>query len=57
MKLGEDYQTIQSKNGKVESSTKFILVVDSVKAPKEDKQAVKETKKVSFIDRIKNLFK
>ena len=56
-KLGEDYQTIQSKKEKVESSTKFILVVDSVKAPKEDKQAVKETKKVSFIDRIKNLFK
>ena len=57
MKLGEDYQTIQSKNGKVESSTKFILVVDGVKAPKETKQTAKETKKVSFIDRIKNLFK
>ena len=57
MKLGDDYQTIQSKNGKVESSTKFILVADGVKAPKETKQTAKETKKVSFIDRIKNLFK
>ena len=57
MKLGEEYQTFDTKGENVESSTKFILVVDGVKAKEEQKQVVKETKKVSFIDRIKNLFK
>lgn len=57
MKLGEEYQTFDTKGENVESSTKFVLVVDGVKAKEEQKQVVKETKKVSFIDRIKNLFK
>ena len=57
MKLGEEYQTFDTKGENVESSTKFILVVDGVKAKEEQKQVVKETKKVSIIDRIKNLFK
>lgn len=57
MKLGEEYQTFDTKGENVESSTRFVLVVDGVKAKEEQKQVVKETKKVSFIDRIKNLFK
>ena len=57
MKLGEEYQTFDTKGENVESSTKFVLVVDGVKAKEEQKQVVKETKKVSIIDRIKNLFK
>ena len=57
MKLGEEYQTFDTKSENVESSTKFVLVVDGVKAKEEQKQVVKETKKVSIIDRIKNLFK
>ena len=57
MKLGEEYQTFDTKGENVESSTKFVLVVDGVKVKEEQKQVVKETKKVSIIDRIKNLFK
>lgn len=57
MKLGEEYQSFDTKGENVESSTKFVLVVDGVKAKEEQKQVVKETKKVSIIDRIKNLFK
>ncbi len=57
MKLGEEYQSFDTKNSNTESSTKFVLVVDGVKAKEEVKQVIKETKKVSFFDRIKNLFK
>lgn len=56
-KLSNQYQTFDSKNIETEGNTKFVLVVDSVKAPKEEKEVVKETKKETFIERIKNLFK
>jgi len=56
-KLSNEYQTFDSKNNEAEGNTKFVLVVDSVKAPKEKKKAVKETKKETVIDRIINLFK
>ncbi len=57
VKLSNEYQTFDSKNEEAEGNTKFVLVVDSVKAPKEEKKVVKETKKETFVDRIKNLFK
>lgn len=56
MKLGNNYQTVSLSQKGVEENTKFILVVDGVKAPKEENK-VKEVKKTTFIDRIKNLFK
>ncbi len=57
LKLGEEYQSFDIKQTGVESSTKFLLVVDSVKAPKVEKKVSKEVKKVTFFDRVKNLFK
>ena len=57
VKLGNDYQTISVKQNNQDASTKFVLVVDGVKTPKKDKKVVKTTKKVTFLDRIKNLFK
>lgn len=56
-KLSNQYQTFDSKNEEMEGNTKFILVVDSVKAPKKEKKVVKETSKETLIDRVKNLFK
>ena len=56
MKLGDNYQTVSLSQKGVEENTKFILVVDGVKAPKEENK-VKEVKKTTFIDRVKNLFK
>lgn len=56
-KLSNEYQTFDSKGDEVEGNTKFVLVVDSVKAPKKEKKVVKEEKKETVVDRIKNLFK
>lgn len=56
IKLGNNYQTFSLSQKDVEENTKFVLVVDGIKAPKE-KEKVKEVKKDTFIDRIKNLFK
>lgn len=56
MKLGDNYQTVSLSQKGVEENTKFILVVDGVKVPKGENK-VKEVKKTTFIDRIKNLFK
>ena len=56
-KLSNEYQTFDSKNDDTEGNTKFVLVVDSVKAPKEEKKVEKEKKKESVVDRVKNLFK
>lgn len=56
-KLSNEYQTFDAKNNEVEGNTKFVLVVDSVKAPKKEKKIVKEEKKETVLDRIKNLFK
>lgn len=55
--LGNNYQTFTLKEKKISGNTKFILVVDAVKAPKEE--AINEIKdqKKTFIDRVKGLFK
>ena len=39
-KLSNEYQTFDSKGDEVEGNTKFVLVVDSVKAPKKEKKVV-----------------
>ena len=57
VKLGENYKSVNSKSLNSNDETKMILVVDGKKyeAKKEQKQT--KTKKVSFFQRIKNLFK
>ena len=54
--LGNNYNSFDDSNN-IETSTKFVMVVDSVKAPTPKKDTVKEVKKESFWDRIINLFK
>lgn len=54
--LGNNYNSFDDNNN-IETSTKFVMVVDSVKAPTPKKDTVKEVKKESFWDRIINLFK
>ena len=39
------------------SETKFIMVMDSLKAPKEEVKAKTKTDNKSFWDRVKDLFK
>ena len=57
VKLGENYKSVNSKSLNSSDETRMILVVDGKKyeAPKQNTQ--KTTKKVSFFQRIKNLFK
>lgn len=55
--LGSDYQTFTMKDKKMEGTTKFVLVVDSVKVPVEKKEEKQETVKETFFTRVKNLFK
>lgn len=57
VKLGENYKSVNSKSLNSTDETRMILVVDGKKyeAPKQNTQ--KTTKKVSFFQRIKNLFK
>lgn len=57
VKLSEDYSSFGGSFNDVSTNTKFIYVVDGVKAPQEKKQVKKETKKETIIDRVKNLFK
>ena len=54
--LGNNNNSFDDSNN-IETSTKFVMVVDSVKAPTPKKDTVKEVKKESFWDRIINLFK
>lgn len=56
VKLSENY-SFSKGNKDVNSSTKFILVVDGKTAPKEEKKATISKKKESFWDRLVNLFK
>lgn len=57
VKLGEDYETFTMKSAKDEGSTKFVLVVDSMKEQKQTVKKEKKEEKVTLWDRITNLFK
>ncbi len=56
VKLGEDYKTLSGTNDNTDGETKFVLVVDGKKAPKEEAKT-KEQPKVTLWQRFKNLFK
>lgn len=54
--LGNQYGTFALNNEKMDSNTKFIFILDGVKAPKEEKSNSKIEEKETFFTRIKNLF-
>lgn len=56
VKLGNQYETFAGIDKKVEGNTKFVFVVDGVKAPKEEKKTTTTKEKVTFFTRVKNLF-
>ncbi len=57
VKLGENYDTFDVKNSKSNGNTKFIITISGVKQ-EEKKEEKKEIEvKVSFWNRLKNLFK
>lgn len=56
VKLGNDYQTFTLKDKKIETNTKFVLVVDGVQIPKEETQKNQSKEKETFFDRIQSLF-
>ncbi len=56
IKLGNQYKTFASSDKKMEGNTKFVLVVDSVKVPKEEKKTTNTEEKETFFTRVKNLF-
>lgn len=55
--LGNNYQTFTMKNTTDNGETKFIIVLDGQKVAKTTVKTETKTEKLSFIDRIKNLFK
>lgn len=55
--LGNNYQTFTMKNTSDHGETKFIIVLDGQKVEKNTTKTETKTEKLSFIDRIKNLFK
>lgn len=55
--LGNNYQTFTMKNTTDNGETKFIIVLDGQKVEKTTVKTETKTEKLSFIDRIKNLFK
>lgn len=57
IKLGNQYKMFGGDNKKIEGNTKFVLIVDSVKIPKEEQKKINEEEKTTFITRIRNLFK
>lgn len=57
VKLGNDYQTFDSKSKNHEGETKFVMIIDGKSIPKEKKIESAQEEKISFFDRIKNLFK
>jgi len=57
VKLGEDYESFAGMSKNDNGETKFVLVIDGKKAPKEEIKTNTTTKKVSLWQRIKNLFK
>lgn len=56
IKLGNQYETFAGNDKKVEGNTKFVLVVDGVKVPKEEKKTTNTEEKETFFTRVKNLF-
>lgn len=56
-RLSNNYSSFAEKSNSTKGNTKFILVIDSVNAKKEEVVKQNVSKKVTFIDRIKNLFK
>ena len=57
IKLSNNYDSFTTNHNLKNSSTKFILVIDGKNAPKEEKVVKKEDTKVTFWDRVTNLFK
>ena len=57
IKLSNNYDSFTTEHNLKNSSTKFILVIDGKNAPKEEKVVKKEDTKVTFWDRLTNLFK
>ena len=57
VELSEDYQIFTMKKDDTEASTKFIQVLDGVKAPKEEENTQTETKKESLWTKFVNLFR
>lgn len=55
-KLSDNYNSFTTNKKLKNSETKFILVIDSKKAPKEENTTKVETNKMTFWDRVKNLF-
>ena len=55
-KLADNYESFAGKSN-IKGETKFILVIDSKNVPKETKVKKTETTKLSFWDRILNLFR
>ncbi len=56
-KLSNNYDSFATSSNLKNSDTKFVMVVDSVKLPKETNKQTENTNKVTFFDRVKNLFK
>ncbi len=56
IRLGEDYQTFSLNNGNAAANTKFVLMVDGVKMPKQNTKEVEKVKKDNFWARLINLF-
>ncbi len=56
-KLSDSYNSFTTNYKLTNSETKFVMVVDSVKAPKKEVTTKVETPKTTFWDRVKNLFK
>ncbi len=57
VELSENYKFFVDSSTDISTNTKFIFVVDGVKAPKTEKKVAKEVKKETIFDRIINLFK
>lgn len=55
--LSKEYESFTIKDKNTKSNTKFIMVVDGEKIKEKKKTTKKQTKKVSFIQKIINLFK
>lgn len=58
VKLGNEYENLGGNNSNAINNTKFIMNIDSVKAPNNTKTTLKETTtSKSFWDKLKDLFK
>ena len=51
------YKTISITNNEIKGTTKFVNVIDGVKVQKTKTDNTNNSTKLSFIDRVKNLFK